>query len=79
MSLFLFVHQLPVISSFNYVLLCNKVTDCGVPLEDSQVIIEPVNDTILGALITFHCDNTRTAICGSDGEWSPNPALSKEI
>ena len=30
-----------------------------------------------GALITFHCEesnNSMTAVCGSDGEWFPNPA-----
>ena len=56
-----------------------KVIDCGAPLEDSGVIIEPFNDTIQGALITFRCDNSRTAMCGSDGEWFPNPSSSKEI
>ena len=58
-----------------------KVTDSGAPLEDSQVIIdhESFNDTIQGALIIFHCDNSRTAMCGRDGEWFPNPVSSKEI
>ena len=56
-----------------------KVTDCGAPFNDSGVNIEPFNDTILGSLITFRCDNLVSAVCGSDGEWSPNPASSKKI
>ena len=56
-----------------------KVTDCDAPFNFSGVNIEPFNDTILGSLITFRCDNLMTAVCGSDGEWSPNPASSKKI
>ena len=62
-----------------FVLLSNIVTDCGAPFNDSGVIIEPFNDTILGSLITFRCDNSMSAVCGSSGEWSPNPASSKEV
>ena len=55
------------------------MTDCGAPFNISGVNIEPFNDTILGSLITFRCDNLMTAVCGSDGEWSPNLASSKKV
>ena len=51
------------------------VVDCGT-LAPSGFIIEPFNNTKFGALITFHCEenkNSMTAVCGSDGEWIPNP------
>ena len=54
-----------------------SVVDCGVPVSANQVIIDPFNNTKFGALITFHCEesnNSMTAVCGSDGEWIPNPA-----
>ena len=43
----------------------------------SGVIIDTFNNTKFGALITFHCEesnNSMAAMCGSDGEWFPNPA-----
>ena len=52
------------------------VVDCGAPFAASGVIIDPFNNTKFGALITFHCEesnNSMTAVCGSDGEWFPNP------
>ena len=54
-----------------------SVVDCGVPLSANQVVIERFNITKFGALITFHCEESKdsmTAECGSDGEWIPNPA-----
>ena len=52
-------------------------TDCGAPFGASGVTIDPFNNTKFGALITFHSEessNSMTAVCGSDGEWFPNPA-----
>ena len=53
------------------------MVDCGVPVSANRVIIDPFNNTKFGALITFHCEKNKdsmTAVCGSDGEWIPNPA-----
>ena len=51
--------------------------DCGAPPNASGVVIDPFNDTEFGALITFHCETSMTAVCGSDGEWSTSPASLK--
>ena len=56
------------------------MVDCYAPLSTTEVVIEPFNYTKLGALITFHCEesnNSMTTVCGSDGEWFPNPASHK--
>ena len=53
------------------------MVDCGVPLSANRVVIEHFNNSKFGSLITFHCEesnNSMTAVCGSDGEWIPNPA-----
>ena len=53
------------------------MVDCSPPLAASGVIIEPFNNTKFGALITFHCeesDYSMSTVCGSDGEWIPDPA-----
>ena len=53
------------------------MVDCYAPLSTTEVIImEPFNYTKLGALITFHCEesnNSMTAVCSIDEEWIPNP------
>ena len=61
---------------------CNflEVIDCGTPRasDGSGVVLEYVNDTRFGTVIAFHCEGVHTpvtAVCGSSGEWSPNPAL----
>ena len=54
-----------------------SVVDCGAPPTATGIIIDPFNNTKFSALITFHCEennNSMTAVCGSDGEWIPNPA-----
>ena len=51
--------------------------DCGAPFAASGVIIKPFNNTKFGALITFHCEENdlqMAAVCGSDGEWIPDPS-----
>ena len=53
------------------------MVDCGAPSAASRVIFDTFNNTKLGALITFHCEesnNSMTAVCSSDGEWFTNPA-----
>ena len=58
-------------------LILIKVIDCGAPPTATGIIIDSFNNTKFGALITFHCEennNSMTAVCGSDGEWIPNPA-----
>ena len=47
--------------------------DCGAPPNTTGVIIDPFNNTKFGALITFHCEEAITSMCGSDGEWVPVP------
>ena len=64
--------------------LCNYnyyfLVDCGAPIPASMVIIEPYVNTTRGSLITYHCDdglipnNTITATCQNDGQWSPDPS-----
>ena len=52
--------------------------DCGAPHNASGVIIDPFNDiTKFGALITFRCEKSVTAVCSSNGEWSTSPASLK--
>ena len=54
-----------------------KGLDCGAPLAASGVDFEHFTNTKLGAMITYHCeesDTLFTAVCGSDGEWEPDPA-----
>ena len=57
------------------------MVDCYAPLSTTEVIImEPFNYTKLGALITFHCEESShrvTTVCGNNGEWFPNPAAHK--
>ena len=59
--------------------MIETVVDCGAPSTATGIIIDSFNNTKVGALITFHCqfeesNNSMTAVCGSDGEWIPNPA-----
>ena len=51
------------------------VVDCNSP-NSTGVIFDPFNSTKFGTLITFHCEENDlqvTAVCGSDGEWDPDP------
>ena len=59
------------------VITINAVIDCGAP-PDYGFVVESFNDTKLDAVITFHCeesDTALTAICRTDGEWDPNPVV----
>ena len=53
--------------------------DCGVPSSVTGVIVNPYESTIVGSMITYHCDaglvpnRTITATCMSNGQWHPNP------
>ena len=60
-----------------FIFICNAVIDCGAPPNASGVTFDPFNDTKFGALIIFRCENTTTALCGSDGEWSTSPSSLK--
>ena len=54
--------------------------DCGPPSTNAGVDIVPFNDTRLTAVIAFQCEEggiPMTAVCGSNGEWVPNPASFK--
>ena len=61
--------------------LLHDILDCGTPRFASGVVIEPVNSTQFDATIIFHCDEgliPRTitkAVCGSTGDWNPDPAF----
>ena len=53
--------------------------DCSTPFGTSEVTIEPYNNTKFGASVKFFCKNENssnsvTAVCGSDGQWDPDPA-----
>ena len=51
--------------------------DCNTPLLAAGVIIEPFSNIKFGALITFRCEESEsliTGVCGSNGEWEPDPA-----
>ena len=66
-----------------YVVFSNhssKLIDCGAPVAVSGVIIEDFTNANFGTVIRYHCKESETlfmAICGSDGEWEPDPALLK--
>ena len=52
------------------------MVDCDAPLASSGVVTDPFSDTTFGALITFHCEGSKksmTSMCGSNGEWDPDP------
>ena len=66
--------------SYNVIISTHAVVDCYAPITTTEVIFEPFNYTKLGALITFHCEessHTVTTVCGNNGEWFPNPASHK--
>ena len=51
--------------------------DCNYPLvgKGITIIIDPLNNTKYDAVITFYCEESgilEKAVCGSNGEWSPN-------
>ena len=56
------------------------VLDCGTPLASSGVVFEQLNSTEFASVVIFCCQDglkpydVVTAVCGSGGVWSPNPA-----
>ena len=53
------------------------VVDCYPPHNATGVIVDQFNNTLFGALITFHCEESHlqiTTVCRSDGEWDPDPS-----
>ena len=74
-SAFLYTIQVRHIST-----IFTLVINCGVSFGAPGVFIEPSNNTDLDALITFHCEEsntTMTAVCGNNGQWTPNPMSLK--
>ena len=64
---------MPLLLFYYYV----HVVHCGAPLAANGVVIDHFNDSMLGALITFHCEESDypvMSICGSDRRWDPNPS-----
>ena len=67
-----------------YIIWINKLLlhclDCGTPNASSGVVIEHINGTQFDATVIFHCeeglipDTVIDAVCGSTGDWRPNPA-----
>ena len=54
--------------------------DCGAPPPPvSGSLLQPYTNTTEGSVVVFQCDpgfvpeGEMTAVCGSDGQWSPNP------
>ena len=54
--------------------------DCGAPAPPQHGHLGPYNGTLQGSRVMFWCESGRlpigkyTAICMSEGKWSPNPA-----
>ena len=58
-----------------------SIVDCGaLPTLASGVIVEAYNSTVVNSDIFFQCQQPdlvpsyRSATCGSDGRWSPDPS-----
>ena len=62
------------------VITCLEEVDCGVPsVGIGGVVTGPYNNTKFNTVITFHCELSNTSsvlmtVCGSNGEWFPNPS-----
>ena len=66
------------------ILLLLAAADCGVPLVDSNVILD-YSSTLEGSVLTLTCENDTSrstddseeilsVTCHSSGNWIPNPA-----
>ena len=53
--------------------------DCGAPPPPVNGFLQPHTNTTEGSVVVFQCDlgfvpeGEMTAVCGSDGQWTPNP------
>ena len=56
----------------------NPIADCGAPPSLVSGSVQPHNTTE-GSVVVFQCDRgfvpegEMTAVCGGDGQWTPNP------
>ena len=57
----------------------NPTDDCGTPPPPVNGSVQPHTNTTEGSVVVFQCDpgfvpeGVMTAVCGSDGQWTPNP------
>ena len=57
----------------------NSTADCGAPPPPVSGSLQPGANTTEGSVVVFQCDpgfvpdGQMTAVCGSDGQWTPNP------
>ena len=58
----------------------NPTADCGAPPHPvNGSFLQPHTNTTVGSVVVFQCDpgfvpeGEMTAVCGSDGQWVPNP------
>ena len=57
----------------------NLTADCGPPPSLTNGSLQPHTNTTEGSVAVFQCDlgfvpeGEMTAVCGSDGQWTPNP------
>ena len=57
----------------------NSTVDCGAPLSSVNGSVQSHTNTTEGSVVVFQCDSgfvpegEMTTVCGSDGQWSPNP------
>ena len=53
--------------------------DCGAPPSPVSRSVQPHTNTTEGSVVVFQCnpgfvpEGEMTAVCGSDGQWTPNP------
>ena len=57
----------------------NSTADCGAPPPPVNGFLQPHTNTTEGSVVMFQCDpgfvseGVITAVCDSDGQWTPNP------
>ena len=57
----------------------NPTADCGPPPSLTNGSLQPHTNTTEGSVAVFQCDpgfvpeGEMTAVCGRDGQWTPNP------
>ena len=57
----------------------NPAGDCGAPPPPVNGAVQPHTNTTEGSVVVFKCDpgfvseGVMIAVCGSDGQWTPNP------
>ena len=57
----------------------NPTADCGALPPPTNGFVQPHTNTTEGSVVVFQCDpgfvpeGVMTAVCGRDGQWTPNP------